>query len=151
MSDCSNIIRVGIGAAQALCRKPGSNKVSFFFPTAKIGAEAPESGGVELWILATGGERTVRFFTSSKCWCLLVHHWQEETQTMERPSLLMHQERAHFFQWDGWVIAFWGGKQAKQHPTVHTVVAVALSFITRHCLLVQGFIFFPIFCALSLF
>lgn len=116
MSDCSSIIRVGIGAAQALCRKPGSNKVSFFFPTAKIGAEAPESGGVELWILATGGERTVRFFTSSKCWCLLVHHWQEDTETMERPSLLMHQERAHFFQWDGWVIAVWRGETSKATP-----------------------------------
>lgn len=146
MSDCSNIIRVGTGAAQAFCRKPGSNKVSFFFPTAKIGAEAPESGGVELWILATGGERTVRFLTSSKCWCLLVHHWQQETETMERPSLLMLQERAHFFP-VGWVsYCNLGGKPSKATPHSPTVVAVALPFITRHCLLVQGF-FFSFLCS----
>lgn len=72
MSDCSNAVEVGVGAAQPDA-EPASTQLSCFFPTAKIGAEAPESGGVELRILATGRERELYVSssppTAGAFWC----------------------------------------------------------------------------------
>lgn len=61
MSDCSNIVKAGVGAAQ-----PGSQEVPFLFPTAKTGAEAPERSGVHLQMLAMCGDR--KPYVSSFLW-----------------------------------------------------------------------------------
>lgn len=131
MSDCSNAVEVGVGAAQPDA-EPASTQLSCFFSYSQN--RSPR----KWWGRAANPsnrrrERTVRFFKSSDCWCLLV-------QDLGGAAELGRARTPRNVQWGGWAITA-GGKSKQSHAQVYIVIVIALSFMIMYCLLMGGWFF----------
>jgi len=119
MSDCSSIVKAGVGAAQ-----PGSQEGPFFFPTAKTGAEGPERSGVYLQ------KRTIRFFRFSSVGAFCYQMYGQQQRPGE-DSLCCCMKKGHGrkeISSGVGELSQRGGKQTKQHSKFYIVAAIALFF-----------------------